>query len=618
MICMVIFNSFYFIGLRDSNVATTCRRNSNASTLGSQASSIRSDSSPCRSSQNSQQSFAHSPSEYDIASSPPTSQGSNNMAGNVGALAFHMERTRLSGGSSIASDQCERGSITRFFLASCRESSDSGIRTNTCASSPCETPLLQGLSNCDVRRASDPVHAHINENAPLPARPFQRCHSLTAVRPLPIPPKLQPFRKTNTQGSQNLMSSRSSIATNISSVQSVDTDIALTVPKTESEVGNPMNGIGVEDLIIPDDMQEFIDENFSSASAPVQADSTIPEQRNEKLSDNNIKCSYENKQRSSCMYEKASADTRASTGAAAAAGPNDTFTWNQPCIADNRNVVNAHGSSYDFAASDMSHVNNMSQGSAQNRQHIDMSHANNMTQGSPQTMQHIDMSHANNMTQGSAQSMQNRQVWMNRQGQYANDAMHDMNRQNMVYDRQQQHPQRNNNILSNNILNISSNILSSSSNSSSSSSSRGSSSTGTTINGTHIMPTPGFPLGISVNIIRDISTWNPDQCLQHRITLTPMFRFRKLANRRFHQKLKRPIGRFLRTQQGPIRICRCLDIQGSIKIILVQLGITCSIKTCILRCNIRTTCMAIMIGSRATGPLQVKWVTNITCTRSQL
>lgn len=310
-------------------------------TPNSYTSSIRSDVSPCSFSRTdrrlsetstnsaSQRSIPRSPYEYDIASSASDFHHRSADSANIGALTSHMERTKLDG--SLISDPCRfsRGSITRF-LAAQRESNDSGIRTNTSTTTPCQTPVpLSEIPPHDVRRASDPARWGVDEVAPSSTRPFQRCHSLNAVRPLPIPPRARAVMRRSPAG-VSLMSSHSSIATNYSN-QSVDTDFESGVFKTEGKANfdcsaeNPATTYPPafecdDDFLIPDEMQDFLDKTMSSSTATggpnATADSTIPDSHfptaepNVEIHPIEAKASYEPEPRSSCMYEKSGYSTQ--------------------------------------------------------------------------------------------------------------------------------------------------------------------------------------------------------------------------------------------------------------------------------------------------------------------
>lgn len=292
----------------------------------SYTSSIRSNTSPCSfsstslrrlsetSSNSSQRSILRSPYyEYDYSSSASDFQHQFADSGaNIGALASHMERTKLGGSNTSNNCSFSRGSITRF-LASHRESSDSGIRTNTSTTTPCQTPLPTEIPPLDVRRASDPARWDGNEVSPL-AKPFHRCNSLNTVRPLPIPPRTRLVARRSPAGS-NLMSSNSSIATNFSN-QSVETNYESSVLQTESKTADGCSEENLtqklqtfdfdEEFLIPDDMQDFLNKAAADAaavaSASNSADCTMPAAHAPSESKPLIDAK-DHEPRNSCMYE---------------------------------------------------------------------------------------------------------------------------------------------------------------------------------------------------------------------------------------------------------------------------------------------------------------------------
>jgi len=168
---------------------------------------------------------------------------------------------------SVASDgevsSCRfsgRGSVSRFLAARRRESIDSGLTADSAV-------------NPDFRRASDPL---LNNCGVADAAPSQRCHSSASA-----PGTAALWRGHRVGGSvagshggpASLMSSHSSIATNVSD----DVDVKFTPPTSEPSVADQF----VSGLIIPDEVRDFINNTYSSqaatttAAVSLNADSTV-------------------------------------------------------------------------------------------------------------------------------------------------------------------------------------------------------------------------------------------------------------------------------------------------------------------------------------------------------
>lgn len=251
-------------------------------------SSIRSDSSPFQqlyhssrrpsdSSQNStsQRSFAQSPYEYDISECPPGSslRGSDVVNTLSGMLTSRMAKTRL--GNSMASlhtssgsDFRGRGGLVRFLMSQ-QDHRDRHLPPVTNGyETPCRTPLPHEIPNHDIRRASDPVHTGHSRLSTV--REFQRCHSLNAVRRQTAPKPSHKHISTDLYSNYN--SSCTSIATDFSLASEVDIGDAF-LEETDDVVGccGMVNEALLEkqmfqdacqdDLIIPDEMQEYLDAN---------------------------------------------------------------------------------------------------------------------------------------------------------------------------------------------------------------------------------------------------------------------------------------------------------------------------------------------------------------------
>ncbi|XP_046553157.1 zinc finger protein GLI4-like isoform X1 [Haliotis rubra] len=256
------------------------RRDSNTSTLSSYMSSMRSDTSPYpfgsqfssrRSSETSQLSsnrfsIANSPYEYDISGNlPHHASRRSSESSNIGNVANMMQKAHLGSHPNLvvqsqqmpirspANKYCNEN-IARFFAAR-REME--GARTST----PCRTPLPHEIPNREIRRASDPVRTVDHNFRDL--KRLQRYHSLNVMKVLPVPPSMKSLQ--GKCGSNNTFhSSRSSIATDYSVAE-------------DAEYGSPGNNMETyneqsleekmlednEDMIIPDDMQRFLNERYA-------------------------------------------------------------------------------------------------------------------------------------------------------------------------------------------------------------------------------------------------------------------------------------------------------------------------------------------------------------------
>ena len=122
-------------------------------------------------------------------------------------------------------------------------------------STPCRTPQPSERRYRHVRRASDPIPGADKELSAL--KQLQRFNSLNGKNPLPIPDSMKSL-KLKDNGS-----SRSSIATELSEPQ-----ILNDLPVDEDALNQRLVD---DDLIIPDDMKDFLNEHCH------QADSTVPE-----------------------------------------------------------------------------------------------------------------------------------------------------------------------------------------------------------------------------------------------------------------------------------------------------------------------------------------------------
>ncbi|XP_041372344.1 zinc finger protein GLI4-like [Gigantopelta aegis] len=263
------------------------RRDSNASTLSSYMSSMRSDASPFitgsqfgsqfssrRSSEVSQRlSIANSPYEYDITGNLPNScsRRSSGSSGGISTMAAQMQKAHLGSYPNLVvqsqskalrspSSKYSQERIARFLAARCELD---GARTGT----PTRTPLPHEIPNREVRRASDPVRT-VDPNF-RDLKRLQRFHSLNMMKPLPVPSSMKSLHKRI--GSNNTFnSSRSSIATDVSLPEDpeyhspgtgmdLDHDAALEEKMLEDN----------EDMIIPDDMQRFLIEHYGGQMPPM-------------------------------------------------------------------------------------------------------------------------------------------------------------------------------------------------------------------------------------------------------------------------------------------------------------------------------------------------------------
>ena len=198
-----------------------------------------------------------SPYEYDMTatSSESVARSSRTSAAKMMPLA-----------DSVASDgevsSCRfsgRGSVSRFLAARLHESIDSGLTADSAV-------------NPDLRRASDPL---LNNCGVADAASTQRCPSSASA-----PGTAALWRGHRVGGSvagshggpASLMSSHSSIATNVSD----DVDVKFTPPTSEPSVADQVVGC----LIIPDEFRDFINNTYSGQAATtpavsLNADSTV-------------------------------------------------------------------------------------------------------------------------------------------------------------------------------------------------------------------------------------------------------------------------------------------------------------------------------------------------------
>lgn len=253
------------------------RRDSNTSSTSSYLSSMRSENSPYpygslgsqfssrRSSESSQfsthLSITNSPYEYDITGNIPiSSRRSSGESSNIGNMTAQLQKATLGSQPNLMScnrmrnlsNKYQNERLARFFAT--RRDLD-GARTST----PSCTPLPHEIPNREIRRASDPVRTADPSFAAL--KTLQRFHSLNMVRPLPIPNNMKSLL-CKTESMNTFNSSRSSIATDYSLAEDqenglnmmdmIDSEAALEEKMLEDN----------EDIIIPDDMQRFLNERY--------------------------------------------------------------------------------------------------------------------------------------------------------------------------------------------------------------------------------------------------------------------------------------------------------------------------------------------------------------------
>ena len=263
------------------NIYGVGRRDSNTSTISSYMSSMRSEASPFmpgskfssrRSSEASQisarLSITNSPYEYDITGNIPmhgnvpghsrrSSESSNSNISNMAAqfskthLGSHPNLIVQSQAMTLRSPQSKSRERVQRFLSARYDME--GARTCT----PCRTPLPHEIPNQERRRASDPVRT-LDPNFSALKR-LQRFHSLNMMKPLPVPQNMKSLL-TKTDSNCTFNSSRSSIATD-NSVQENDEYENGVELDTEVELLEKMMNDN-EDMLIPDDMQRFLQEHY--------------------------------------------------------------------------------------------------------------------------------------------------------------------------------------------------------------------------------------------------------------------------------------------------------------------------------------------------------------------
>ena len=219
------------------------RRDSNASTLSSYMSSVRSDASPypqnsrrsSDASQISRLSITNSPYEYDITGNLPRRSSESGSIGNVTA---QFEKTNLGSSTNL---QTQGPSL---------RNPHSRLSHGSAGLTPSHTPLPHEIPNRNVRRASDPVSGM----EPNQLKELQRFHSLNSMKALPMR-SLQKRADSN-----QFMSSRSSIATDYSNHGD---EMHLRDSGLDDNCGQRL-GDDADDLLIPDDMQDFLNEQLKS------------------------------------------------------------------------------------------------------------------------------------------------------------------------------------------------------------------------------------------------------------------------------------------------------------------------------------------------------------------
>ncbi len=253
-------------------------------------SSVRSDASPFQSGRlsndsSSRLSITNSPYEYDITGNLPCSsshQDSESLS--LGGVTAQLERAQLSSSRQSSADESQSpGRFSKFprprgarsqdrahsrtFLRARR--SDSEGRQSGASTPNGQSPGSHDSRSRDIRRASDPVRcaqdggSATTTNAFSSFQTLQRAHSLSGVKPLPVPPSMKRLSRRS-DSTQNFMSSHSSIATDFSSLRS-------------SEEGDLSNNNPDDDSIFPDEVKQFLEQEFSQQPQAEAADSTVPD-----------------------------------------------------------------------------------------------------------------------------------------------------------------------------------------------------------------------------------------------------------------------------------------------------------------------------------------------------
>ncbi|KAK3585051.1 hypothetical protein CHS0354_009901 [Potamilus streckersoni] len=262
------------------------RRDSTTSTLSSYLSSMRSENSPYpfgsassrRSSEASQMSnrfsITNSPYEYDIMGNRPNmlhTRQSSESNSNMSNIADQLQKAHLGSQTNLdvqsqnmpmrsPSSKYQNERIARFLAA--RQELD-GARTCT----PSRTPLPHEIPNREVRRASDPIRTLDPNFSAL--RRLQRFHSLNMMKVLPVPSNMKSL--LNKAGSNNTFnSSRSSIATDYSLAEDQEygspgrVNESLTMDTDNEAALDEKMLEDNEDMIIPDDMRRFLNEQYGN------------------------------------------------------------------------------------------------------------------------------------------------------------------------------------------------------------------------------------------------------------------------------------------------------------------------------------------------------------------
>lgn len=281
------------------------RRDSNTSTISSYLSSMRSDASPFplsshyssrRSSDvsqvsNNRLSITNSPYEYDITGNIPIhgpavqiNSRRSSETSNMSDIAAQLSKAQLGSHPNLVvtsqpmtmrtpASKYAQERVARFLSA--RHDMD-GARTST----PCRTPLPHEIPGREIRRASDPVRTVDPNFSAL--KKLQRFHSLNMMKPLPVPQSMKSLM--NKTGSNNTFhSSRSSIATDYSLNENDEYDSPGRTDADHEAALEEQLMADNEDMIIPDDMQRFLNECYNHG---------IPSsfQEMEALQENEIHC----------------------------------------------------------------------------------------------------------------------------------------------------------------------------------------------------------------------------------------------------------------------------------------------------------------------------------------
>ncbi|XP_074652934.1 transcriptional activator GLI3-like [Tubulanus polymorphus] len=261
------------------------RRESNTSTISSYLSSVRSEASPYpqfgsqlssrRNSETSQTSarlsIANSPYEYDITGNLPKYNGMSNEGSirscseftspQIGSMTnLFIQNQSMNMNNSVLGVGVPPHRIDSMNRLMAQQRETDGWRSCT----PSRTPLPNEVPNNEYRRASDPVRS-LDPSFSALKKLQRRYNSLNTMRPLPVPNSMRSLNSRYSSGA-NLRSSHSSIATNYTNddseynngSQSHVFGDAIPMETCNEEALEVKLLEDSEDMIIPDDMQDFL------------------------------------------------------------------------------------------------------------------------------------------------------------------------------------------------------------------------------------------------------------------------------------------------------------------------------------------------------------------------